>query len=130
MPEREIHLESENPEVIKRKARVNIVESIWRGVWISFIIVTLAILIYDVYVGRLDREYLIDCTTPSGECFRASQERTGEAVRAIIEASSQEHGELATRQIVILAAYCADKPGNQTVQSIERCVEAELDSRR
>jgi hypothetical protein len=66
-------------------------------------------------------ELIASCVTPKGDCYEASQERTGEAVATIGQAS-------------VYAATCADLPGVQGAAEIEKCVKnlfdkaAELDS--
>jgi hypothetical protein len=53
------------------------------------------------------------CTTPGKKCFNEGQARTGEAVAGINE-------------VAVMAAACADKPRQQTVEQIERCVRKRL----
>lgn len=52
---------------------------------------------------------LVDCTTPTGTCYRDAQARTGEAVGSI-------------NDVVILAAACADRAGVDTEAEIRECV--------
>jgi hypothetical protein len=58
-----------------------------------------------------------DCTTPGRECFQASQERLGRTVGTI-------------NRYAIAAAYCADRPGTQTVRELERCIAAITEQRQ
>jgi predicted PurR-regulated permease PerM len=55
------------------------------------------------------------CTDPSGACYVQNTQRTGEAVDSI-------------NQIVVLANACTDKPGEQTVAEVEKCVRQALKS--
>ena len=56
---------------------------------------------------------LVDCTTPHHRCYDVAQKKTGDAVGQI-------------NQVVVLAAFCADQPGLQTIPEIEACVRANL----
>lgn len=52
-----------------------------------------------------------DCTTPGRKCFEDGQQRLGRTVGTI-------------NRYAIAAAYCADRPGTQTVPELERCIAA------
>lgn len=52
---------------------------------------------------------VLDCTTPGGKCFKRSKRATARAVGDI-------------NRVIVLAATCADMPGDQTQRQIERCV--------
>lgn len=55
-----------------------------------------------------------DCTNPDGQCAQRGQEQTGKAVGSINEN---------TNTISLYAAACADRPGDQTLAQIKRCVD-------
>lgn len=57
---------------------------------------------------------VLDCTTVGGECFKRGKRATARAVGDI-------------NRVIVLAASCADKPGDQTQRQIERCVLRRLD---
>lgn len=52
---------------------------------------------------------VLDCTTPGGKCFKRGRRATAKAVGDI-------------NRVIVLAAACADRPGDQTREQIERCV--------
>lgn len=56
---------------------------------------------------------VLDCTQPTGECYRESQKRSADVVGSINEIS-------------LYAAACADQSGVQTVEEIQSCVIARL----
>ena len=56
---------------------------------------------------------VLDCTTPGGECFKRGRRATAKAVGDI-------------NRVIVLAASCADRPGDQTRRQIERCVLRQL----
>lgn len=53
------------------------------------------------------------CTTPGRECFEDSRRRTAQVVSDI-------------NRVSLLAAACADRPRQQTVEQIQSCVIAKL----
>lgn len=52
---------------------------------------------------------VLDCTQPTGDCYRQSQKRSADVVGSINEIS-------------LYAAACADQSGVQTVEEIQSCV--------
>jgi hypothetical protein len=58
-----------------------------------------------------------DCTEPEGDCFKEAQSRQADVVGDI-------------NAVITLAATCADQPGVQTREDIERCILEELEARR
>lgn len=62
---------------------------------------------------RTNSQILIDCTSPTGKCYQASEKRTGSAIGTI-------------NQVSIYAAYCSKIPSNTTVKEIETCINKEL----
>lgn len=53
---------------------------------------------------------ILDCTQPSGTCFQNGERRTGQAVSLIKLAQ-------------VAAVACADRPGQQSLDEINACVE-------
>lgn len=62
-------------------------------------------------------EQIESCTTVGGECYERGQKQTGRAI-AMLNAYQ--------REVVILAAACADRPGIQGEAEIRRCVDRGL----
>lgn len=60
---------------------------------------------------------LLDCTDPSGGCYKRGQDSQASAIENIT-------------RISIYAAACADKPREQSTQEIQDCILAELDAEK
>lgn len=58
-------------------------------------------------------ERIEDCTTPGRRCFEESQERLGQTVGSL-------------NDYALAAAYCADRPGPQTIVELEDCIRGEV----
>lgn len=58
-------------------------------------------------------EKIDSCTDPEGECTQRGQQRTASAISDI-------------NRISIIAAACADRPAQQTLEEIQGCVIAKL----
>lgn len=56
---------------------------------------------------------LVDCLTVGGKCFERQQAQTADVLGVL-------------RRYIVLASACADKPGEQTADEIESCVERRL----
>lgn len=110
----------DRPELVKKRARALIVQRLAAAALAVFVIASLTLTAYNAIVGIATRAALLDCTTPGGQCYQEGQKRTAEAIRQLVEAN--EAGEVTTREIVILAADCADNPGVDTADEIEACV--------
>lgn len=116
------------PELIQMRGRAILLQRIAVAVLVVYIIATLTLLAVNAIQSFQTRSALLDCTQPSGECFKDSQERSGAIIQDLIDALHKEglDREMVTRQIVIAAAACADDPGNDTVEQIEACVDRTL----
>jgi hypothetical protein len=64
------------------------------------------------------------CTTPNGACTQAGNQRTSDAIDAIVGGSARLHR--VTRRYAIVAAACADHPGPQTTRQITACIRQEI----
>ena len=60
-------------------------------------------------VTATTNQRLIDCTTPTGECYKQGQKRTARAVSDI-------------GKVAAYAAACADQPGRQGQAEVLECV--------
>jgi hypothetical protein len=110
----------DRPELVKKRARALLALSVWKLFWVSMLFVILSILVFDAVQGVKARRELLDCTTPGGECFQESQQRTGAAVAAIVRQGAED--ELVTRRILVFALVCVQHEGADTVQKLDRCV--------
>lgn len=110
-----------HPEIEGKRVRALLAQRLAVALLLLFIVISLGLTAYNAIVGIATRAALLDCTTPGGECYKEGQRRTAEAIRQLVEAN--EAGEQTTREIVILAADCADNEGVDTADEIEACVE-------
>lgn len=60
-------------------------------------------------------ERIEECTTPGLPCFEESQERLGQTVGTL-------------NRYALAAAYCADRPGAQTIAQLEACIRAAVEA--
>lgn len=58
-------------------------------------------------------ERIVDCTSPTGKCFKEGQARTNTAVVQL-------------NTVAKYAAVCADRPGSITAQEMNDCIEEQL----
>ncbi len=89
-------------------------------VWIFVAIATGAfslIMYYTLSEVQSQTKLLVDCTTPSGECYKNGDRRSSSVVKLI---SDNE------KRIVTVAAFCAKQPQNVTLKEIEDCTNKEL----
>jgi hypothetical protein len=112
------------PELVKKRARVIIVKRAIASVIALFMLATLALLAYNAIQSIRTRNALLDCTTPTGQCYHQSQKRTGLLIESLI--NNLTTSDAVTRRIVILAASCADESQSQTVEEIQQCVDSRL----
>lgn len=84
------------------------------AVLVVFLVALVLVLLSRVSEQSQDNARLLaiieDCTNPTGACAKRGQESTETAVATINE-------------IALYAAACADRPGDQTLAEIKRCVE-------
>lgn len=119
------HIDQEVTEkVVKKQATVNFVRYILIsviGLTVAIVLILQTTLLYQQQkfdeVGQSTRDRLLDCTDPTGQCYREGQKRSGAAIKQINDAQ---------KQVVTIAAYCAKQPKNQTLEQIEDCVNKEL----
>lgn len=114
----------DRPELIAKRARTIIVERVFLTTLAVCVLLALGLLSYNALNSLATRDAILDCTQPTGECYKEGQRRTGEVIRQLIE--SNQDTAMITRQIVVLAAACADDPGNNSADEIERCVDRQL----
>lgn len=62
-------------------------------------------------------ERIDSCTTPEGECYKQSQERTREIF-------GEPRGPLNT--VVVATSYCAQQPENSSIEDVRGCVKTTL----
>lgn len=116
------------PDLVRQRARVIMLERLWRTFIVVVLVGTLVIVILTTVQGAQTRERIADCTTPGGQCYEEGTTRTGEAVKGIIEQTLENGQDLhsLTRHIVVLAAWCADRPGSQDLDHIRQCINEQM----
>jgi len=114
----------DRPEVVRAKARVIILESVWKWFLIITVVVILGLVVTDTLQGKHVRHELLDCTRPNGHCYQEGQKRTGDIVKQLYQQGIDR--EQITRQIIVLAASCAGDERNVSAYAIEQCVNARL----
>lgn len=118
---------SRDGEIDRKRVRV---EFLQRSLYILIAFLLTGILItivIDLQIGREQRSVLVDCTTPSGECYQRGQEQTGKVVETL--ANQDRIREQQTRLVVILATYCIQEIDHVTLDRLQACVENELHKR-
>lgn len=112
------------PNLIKKRARVILVQRILIGVVALYMLGTSAVATIAALVSLQARNAILDCVEPTGQCYQEGQKRTGEAVQSIVEGTliGTEEISATTREVIHLTAFCADQPGAQTLTQIEACV--------
>lgn len=115
----------ERPELLRKRARAEFIRWVFIALWTVLIAATLTAVLFSLQTATEQRDRLIDCTTPQGKCFEENNERTGKVVAAIVDSTIERARPLhvTTRKVAALAAFCADKPGSQTAQQIQDCIE-------
>lgn len=115
---------NDRPDIVKAKARVFLMESLWRWFLGLVVAVILVLVVIDTLQGRAVRKELVSCGVEGGQCYERSQTRIQEAISRIYEQGLDR--ELITRQIIVLAAACAGDVRIQTADAIEECVNERL----
>lgn len=112
------------PDLVKKRARTIILQRVALAVLAVYVVASLTILVLNALASFQTRDALLDCTQPTGECAREGQEQTAKIIQQLIDANRLN--EVATRQIVVLAAACADQVGVDDVEEIQNCVDTAL----
>ena len=116
------------PELVKLRARTLFLRNIGIGLLAVFMIASMTLLVITSLQGTIVRNQLLDCTTPGNPCYDDGQKRTAEAIAQLINAGHLD--EVETRRIIILALACDARPGIDTPDEIQRCVDEEQEGTR
>lgn len=92
--------------------RYRIVRELFQLLTLIAVFTSLALLLAGERAATEARDRLLDCTTPEGQCYRESHQRTSRLVATINDASTA-------------AAYCAQRDST-SVAVVRACVEREL----
>lgn len=112
------------PDLIKKRTQIIRITWLFWAAMFALVAVILGTLFFNAISAIATRDALLDCTTPSGECYQRGQEQTAKAVADLVKANRQD--EVGTRRIVILAAACAEAIDDATALQIQRCVDEQL----
>jgi hypothetical protein len=108
------------PELQAQGRRTELARNFLIAALIAWMIAVTVFLVWNAVQGSRSRNILLDCTTAGGKCYEEQNKRSLEFIKSIID----EEGD--TQRIVVLAAYCAKVPGNDTATSVEKCVNERL----
>lgn len=119
------------PELVKKRARAFILQRVFILAVSVFMTVSMIILVMNALASIKSRDILLDCTQPSGQCAKESQEETGKIIQNLIDANSL--GDVATQRVVVLTAICAEEPEikaedvqDRRIELLTDCVNAQL----
>jgi hypothetical protein len=108
------------PELQAQDKRTLLARNFLLTILVLWMIAVPGFLTWNAIEGSRSRNLLLDCTTAGGKCYAEQNKRSLEFIKQIID----EEGD--TQKIVVLAAYCAKVPGNDTAESVEKCVNERL----
>ncbi len=110
------------PHLQRQRARIILMQRLGIFVLLVYMGVTSAFVTWNAIQATQTRSTLLDCTQPTGKCFKDGAKRTGEAVTGIVNS---------TRAVIIATTVCKDKPGfeNADTDKLEKCVDKELGSK-
>lgn len=108
------------PELTAKTKRTVLARTLLIALLVGWMLIVTSFLVYNTFLGAKSRTVLLDCTQPTGRCFKHGQQRTGAVVKQIIQE------ELNTQKIVVIASSCADKSKTQTYREIKLCVDERL----
>lgn len=111
-------------ELVRQRGRLIVLQRSLVTIAAVVIVISFGVLLFSAVQGFFARQELLSCTTPEGECYKKGQENTARIVDSIVTKTIENARPLHidTRQVAILAAYCADKPGSQTPHEIQSCI--------
>lgn len=108
------------PELVHKRARALLWQRTAWTLLVIYMVVSLTAVLVTSVAGIQSRAQVLDCTQPSGECYKQGTKRTATVVAGI---------NAGTKEVVVIAAGCARVPGNDTTAEVERCVNQELEKR-
>lgn len=104
------------PTLRRKRAVALMIQRATIALFIVYCLMTMALLLFMSYQGNDQRNRLVDCTTPSGQCYKEGQQRTAQAIQFLI-ADNQ-----LTREMIVKAVACAQDPVNDTQAEIKACI--------
>lgn len=117
------HVSRDHPTVVRAKARVIMVEFIFRWFLVLVGVVILTLVVVDTLQGREVRRELVSCGVEGGACYERTQDNIEAAIQRIYEQGLDR--ERITRQIILLANACEDEQGPD-LDAITECVNERL----
>lgn len=104
------------PNLQKKRATAMMLQRLTVSMIVIYCIATMTLLAWLGVQGQASRQQLTDCTTPVGKCYHESQQRTAEAIQALINDNQ------VTRDTVIAAIACGQDPANDTKEEVLACI--------
>lgn len=112
------------PALIAQAEKVKTLQVLLQIVAALGVVVILIYVILGYQIGAQQRDRLLDCTTPAGECYKEGQKRTAEAIKVLIAEDKKGHAQV--QEVLTIVAVCADRPGPQTREEIMQCMIEEV----
>ncbi len=113
------------PELVQKRARTIMLYRALIAVGLIYVFVTVTLVSVGTIIGFQTRSELLDCTTPTGDCYRDSQEQAARFLEQLYQEGLNREG--VTRRIIVFAAACAQDATLNTVPEIEKCVNEQLE---
>lgn len=110
----------DRPELVRKRARSILITRVAQVAVVIVVLVLLTFLAVTAWEGHTTRKTLIDCTAPTGQCYKEGQERTAEVVARINKDGVIR--EQITRETAKWAAYCARQQGSMADAEFESCI--------
>jgi hypothetical protein len=104
------------PALERKRALMVMLQRAVIALFVIYCVATMGLLLWLGVQGQASRQQLTDCTTPVGKCYRESQQRTAEAIQALINDNQL------TRDTVIAAIACGQDPANDTKEEVLVCI--------
>jgi hypothetical protein len=112
------------PHLVRKRARAIFWTRLGVMLLAVYIAVSMALLTTAALNGTAQRELILDCTTPDGQCYKDGSKRTAQAVLQISKQGNTR--EAVTRQYIIATAICQKRLGNPTINALTECVEEKV----
>lgn len=102
-------------EGLRRNSRTDRIIIITMSIVVIVVLVMLVILGFGEYRAAQQRELILSCTTPTGQCYKEGQARTAGAVKSIVDANA-----------AVAAATAACSESHNGYVAIRACIDRTL----
>jgi hypothetical protein len=104
-------------ELAKKTTRDAFATRLFLVVGVGMLIAAVVLLYITLRAVRATQDQTADCVTPGSPCYTQRVEQDKAQTTAIVAAVIG-----GVNEVSIYSAWCADKPGPQTIAQIQRCV--------